>query len=475
LSAVEPTKPGRRLRRLMPKPPWVDALEAHVAARVPGHPNLLCAIKLVVITPLLVLALRQTDVLPVSEALTAALVLAFFALDYLDGLVARHRGLDSRFGRVFDRLTDYPLLVVVSWFSIDVLPVGLLAAKLGLDLLLLVLYALGRGSTENRLRTALSYTTLLSLLLLSQGWAPRVLTPQVVEALLAINVTFSAVVALYNLGALRKRFIADALSACNLACGVFAIAFAVRGRFEMSLLFVILGAAFDGVDGAAARRFGGTRFGVYSDDIADGLNYGIAPGVALYYALGGSLALGGGLEGVVLGVFYPVFTITRLVFFTLNKGTSDPNYFSGVPSPAGGLITMSSVVVFADRPAVLGLMVGIACAQMVSFETHYRHLVRALANNRRAVFGAPVYLVVLLLGLRLAGPRGAAAIILAGVLCYGFLPTLLAFHRVLGVRKAMRAAKAAAPVDPAAAPAVGDGEDDDEDDDAVSEPAPGSA
>src|SRR5688572_17315776 len=77
LSAVDPTKPGRRLRRLMPKPPWVDALEARVAARVPGHPNLLSAFKLVVITPLLVLALRQTGVLPVSEGLTATLVLAF--------------------------------------------------------------------------------------------------------------------------------------------------------------------------------------------------------------------------------------------------------------------------------------------------------------------------------------------------------------------------------------------------------------
>jgi len=123
--------------------------------------------------------------------------------------------------------------------------------------------------------------------------------------------------------------------------------------------------------------------------------------------------------------------------------------------------------------AVLGLMVGIACAQMVSFETHYRHLVRALANNRRAVFGAPVYLVVLLLGLRLGGPRGAAAIILFGVLCYGFVPTLLAFHRVLGVRKAVRAAKRDGAAEPTPAPATGG--HDDEDDDGVSEPAPGSA
>jgi len=177
---------------------------------------------------------------------------------------------------------------------------------------------------------------------------------------------------------------------------------------------------------------------VYSDDIADGINYGIAPGVALYFAVGG------GMAGLVLGIFYPVFTIARLMFFTLDKAASDPNYFSGVPSPAGGLITMTSIVVFHQEPALLGLMVGIACAQMVSFSTHYRHLGRALATSRRALVGAPVYLVVLLIGMRVWGARGAAAIILAAILVYGFLPTMLAFRRVLAVRRASRALRRAA-------------------------------
>ncbi len=44
-----------------------------------------------------------------------------------------------------------------------------------------------------------------------------------------------------------------------------------------------MGCLFDGFDGAAARKWGGTRFGVYSDDIADGVNYGIAPGFALFF------------------------------------------------------------------------------------------------------------------------------------------------------------------------------------------------
>lgn len=422
----------RRGRPLLTKPPWVAALEQRIAQWMPVHPNVLSSVKLVVVLPPLVLALRQVEVLPVSTALTVALVIAFFVLDIVDGIVARHRGLATPFGRIFDRLTDYPLLVVVSYLNADVLPAWLLVTKVGLDLMLLALYATGRGSADNRLRTALSYTTLLALLLLSQGWAPRILTPRSVEVLLGINIAFSTAIALHGLGLLRKRFIADVLSACNLLCGVGAIAFAARGRFEMSLLLVVLGAAFDGFDGAAARRFGGTRFGVYSDDIADGMNYGIAPGVALYFALGG------GVAGLVIGIFYPTFTIARLVFFTLDKASSDPNYFSGVPSPAGGLITMSSILVFAGEPALVGLMVGIACAQMVSFSTHYRHLGRALAHNRRALVGAPVYAVTLLIGLQVWGPRAAAATILVPILIYGFAPTVLMFRRVLAVRRAAR-------------------------------------
>lgn len=440
MTDVRPEKPPRRgfrLRRsggrLLAKPPWIDAIERRIAQWMPVHPNVLSSVKLVLVLPPLVLALRQIDVLPFSTVLTAALVIAFFALDVVDGIVARHRGLATPFGRIFDRLTDYPLLVVVSYLNADVILPWLLVAKVGLDLMLLALYATGRGSTDNRLRTALSYTTLLALLLLSQGWAPRMLTPRSVEALLGINIAFSTAIALHGLGLLRKRFIADVLSACNLLCGIGAIAFATRGRFEMSLLFVVIGTAFDGFDGAAARRFGGTRFGVYSDDIADGINYGIAPGVALYFALGA------GLAGLVIGVFYSTFTLARLVFFTLDKASSDPNYFSGVPSPAGGLITMSSILVFAGEPALLGLMVGIACAQMVSFSTHYRHLGRVLAHNRRALVGGPVYAVALLLGFWVWGPRAAAATILVPILVYGFAPTVLMFRRVLAVRRAARA------------------------------------
>ncbi len=217
------------------------------------------------------------------------------------------------------------------------------------------------------------------------------------------------------------RFTADALSGANLACGVASILAAASFQFEACLGLLLLGAIFDGLDGAAARRFGGTRFGVYADDVADGVNYGLAPGAALAFALGA------GIEGWVLGGFYAVFTIGRLVYFTLDQEASDPRFFPGVPSTVGGLVALSAILLFPDHPAWIGLSVGVACAQMVSFRTHYRHLGRALASREMSRGAAGLMLLVLLLGGLIWGVRGSAAMILAASLIYGVLPSLLAF------------------------------------------------
>jgi CDP-diacylglycerol--serine O-phosphatidyltransferase len=400
-----------------------------VGRSIAVNPMVFSAIKFIVVTPLLIAALLPVAVLPSTRSVVLALLVAFLLLDYLDAVVARHREVESKAARVLDRVTDYPLLIAVAYFAVPLVDERLLVAKVALDFALLWLYVLGRGRTDNRLRASISYAALIALLFAVQGWGGRVLTSQTIEYLLWANIAYSATTAAFYLGLLQKRFVADALSGANLLCGIFSIIFASRGRFEVSLMFVLLGTAFDGFDGAAARRWGGTRMGVYSDDVADGVNYGIAPGFALYYVLGE------GLSGLFVGIFYAVFVIARLVFFTLNKADSDPNYFAGVPSPVGGIVAMASIVLFENEPGALGLMIGIACAQMVSFSTHYRHLGRAIAKHRKALVGAPLYLVVLMIGLRLGGAKGASAVILTGNLAYGFLPMVLAFQRVVSIRR----------------------------------------
>jgi CDP-diacylglycerol---serine O-phosphatidyltransferase len=247
---------------------------------------------------------------------------------------------------------------------------------------------------------------------------------------LSINIVFNSIIALYNLRILQKRFIADALSCANLTCGILSMVYASQGHVVVSLLFLMLGAAFDGFDGAAARRFGGTRLGVYSDDVADGVNYALAPAVALYFNLGS------GVEGLVIGAFYGVFTVGRLVYFTLNKDYTDPAFFCGVPSTVGALVALSSLVLFPSHPALVGFMVGIACIQMVSFDTHYRHLGRALAANRRILYGMPLFILLLIAGSALLGKTVPVAIILGAALVYGFIPTCSQFLHAIRRRTA---------------------------------------
>lgn len=344
------------------------------------------------------------------------------------GAVARVQQIpddELTFGRIYDRITDYPFLFLVAFACWGAASATLITAKLLLDCVLLSQFFLNVETTENWIRSTVSYTVLVSLLFLSQGWAGNYINPEFVNALLLVNIAFNAVIGLYNARVIQLRFVADALSGANLLCGLVSIYFSYHGRVEVSLLFLLLGGLFDGFDGAAARKFGGTRWGVYSDDIADGVNYGIAPSAALFFIIGG-------WQGFVSGFVYGFFTISRLVYFTLNKDETDPNYFFGVPSPIGGLIVLCSIILFTGAPVLLGLFVGIACVQMVSFEAHYRHLGRAMSSGqKRYVLGLPLYALSLILGSFVWGTYVSIALLLLISLAYGFAPSYARMKSVM--------------------------------------------
>lgn len=410
---------------LVHKPNWMQRWEEWLGSQCRWHPNWLSGLKLFVVTPILILALKQVEVLPHSKLLVISIFLFFSFLDYLDGISARQQQRESKFGLLFDRITDYPLLLIISWQVVGIIPFYLVAGKIFIDSLLFMQFIFKQGTTENRIRTTLAYTTLLGMLVLSQGWGGRWVKVEMVVWLLYLNIAFSSVVILHNLNILQKRFIADLISLANLACGLGSIYFAYYGKLEMSLVLLILGGLFDGLDGAAARKWGGTRWGVYSDDIADGVNYGIAPGCALYFVLGGT-------SGLAVGLFYSAFTLSRLLYFTLNKSNSDPDYFNGVPSTAGGLVVVCSLILFSNQPELIGLFVGISSIQMVSFDAHYKHLGRAFASGKKRYrFGLPGYALVLILGAFFWGSDISVVLLLLLILSYGFTPTFLHFKTVM--------------------------------------------
>lgn len=386
--------------------------------------------------PVAIIGIRLVLSLPVAAALylnaldtnlrvavLASFFIVFMALDYLDGTLARIRDQDTPALRVLDRLTDLPVLLALVFVNYPLLTPSAVELKLALDLVLLVLYVRGLGSNYKRLRATTGYVSLFGLLMLSQGWAPKLVTPELVSLLLWINAGVSLTIVLRRLKWLSRKRIADALSLGNLACGVLAMHYAARHRLDVSLLLLTLGAALDGMDGAAARRWGGSPLGVYMDDIADGVSYGLAPGFAIY-------AVSPQPEGAIIGGLFALFVIARLIFFTLNKADSDPGYFHGVPSPAGGITTMSTLVLFSQRPLLVGFLVGITCTLMVAFDVQHRHLGRALASRRMRAYAA-LFLAVLALSAALRGFEAGVALVLTTLLAYGFSPSIAAFRRVL--------------------------------------------
>ena len=343
---------------------------------------------------------------------------------------------EAREEEVFDhnwisRLCDVPLSIFVTAALLTAKPLlntlyYLLILRLSLEVFTSILLLRGRGPKRTRLRTVTSELSLYVILGLGLGWTPKLITQENAILLIGIQTVFSGLVFAYQLRLLQKRFIADTLSGLNFVCGLISIYYSSQLDFGTSLLYLLLGGAFDGFDGAAARKFGGTQFGVYSDDIADGMNYGIAPAFAVYYLMGG-------IEGMIIGTFYAAFTISRLVYFTLNKDEGDPGHFAGVPSPVGGMIVMSSVVLFTQQPLWVSFLVGVSSTLMVSFNTPYVHVFRAFSwrskeRKRQALIGAPVFLIAFLAVTLFWGTRGAAAVILTGACIYGFIPSILSFY-----------------------------------------------
>ena len=79
--------------------------------------------------------------------------------------------------------------------------------------------------------------------------------------------------------------IADILTMSNAACGLFAIVafiwFYPNITYGTGLIF--LGLVFDGMDGAAARKFGTKHdFGRHLDSIADACTFVLAPSVLVF-------------------------------------------------------------------------------------------------------------------------------------------------------------------------------------------------
>ena len=140
-----------------------------------------------------------------------------------------------------------------------------------------------------------------------------------------------------------RYLLPNLLTLLALCSGVTAIRLAVEGRIELAVSAIILAAVLDGLDGRLARYMKGTsRFGAELDSLADFVNFGVAPAIMLYFWSLNSLKT----FGWVICLMLAIACALRLARF--NVALDDPNqpswvkaYFTGMPAPAGALLSMA--------------------------------------------------------------------------------------------------------------------------------------
>src|SRR5690349_17235430 len=70
----------------------------------------------------------------------------------------------------------------------------------------------------------------------------------------------------------------------SLCAGLTAIRLAIEGRLEWALGAIVFAAILDGLDGRLARMLKGqSKFGAELDSLADFVNFGVVPGLILYF------------------------------------------------------------------------------------------------------------------------------------------------------------------------------------------------
>ena len=83
----------------------------------------------------------------------------------------------------------------------------------------------------------------------------------------------------------KSRYILPSvLTLIGVCLGISSIKFAMDGNFTFAVLFLIVAAILDGLDGRVARLIKGTSdFGKELDSLTDFVSFGIAPAFIVYF------------------------------------------------------------------------------------------------------------------------------------------------------------------------------------------------
>ena len=142
-----------------------------------------------------------------------------------------------------------------------------------------------------------------------------------------------------------RMILPNMLTLIGVCIGLTSIRFALDEKFEFAIIAIIFAALIDGLDGRIARLIKGTsKVGKELDSLTDMISFGVAPAFIMYFWKLNSL----GRFGWLLCLVFVICVALRLARFNVNSNQEPSwrdNFFEGVPSPAGGILVLTPLIV----------------------------------------------------------------------------------------------------------------------------------
>ena len=163
-----------------------------------------------------------------------------------------------------------------------------------------------------------------------------------------------------------RTLLPNLITLLALCAGLTGIRMAIEGRLDLALAAIVFAALLDGIDGRVARMLKGTsKFGAELDSLADFVNFGVAPGLILYFWGLHELKSVGWIAAMV----FAICAALRLARFNVmiddpNKPAWAADFFTGIPAPAGAITVLLPIYLY-----FLGLPNGLVTAWVVLFYT----------------------------------------------------------------------------------------------------------
>lgn len=241
-----------------------------------------------------------------------------------------------------------------------------------------------------------------------------------------------------------RALVPNAITALALCIGLTGVYFALRDRWDLAVICIVIAAILDTLDGRVARALKAqTRFGAELDSLSDVIAFGVAPALMIYMWSLKDLPR----FGWIIALAHAVCAALRLARFNANINRDDQphksaGFLTGIPAPAGaGLLLLPIYLVLwqgeAARidPRFVALWGAVVACLMISNVASYSWGSIRLRSSLRL----PALLFVGLVGAALLSEPWATLTIAALAYAVAIPLSVVSFARARRLRSAREA------------------------------------